>query len=56
MAEVKPIESVEIIFKVVGNETFTNTWKVEDTTLDKVRIIEQVIMKAMGDVYQGLNK
>jgi len=50
------IKSVEVALIVEGEEKFTNSWLVENTTLEKVRIVERILMEAQQKLYQALNK
>ena len=49
------ISKVEISFTVEGKEKFNNTWSVTNTTVDKVRIVEKILMETMAKIYQALN-
>jgi hypothetical protein len=54
--EEKPIKLIEVTLKVEGKENFKNVWSVENTTLEKAQIVEQVLMGCMPKLFEGLNK
>jgi len=51
MAEVK---RVSITFRVEGEEVFQNEWKVENTSLDKVRKLEMMLIELQSRILKVL--